>query len=85
MFVNNGRSGVGVRIFVVTCFAFQSLIKYTALAGGDCTQLISAVQMLTDLCREVENLMLLDRVQGYDGDVKDLGPVIRHVSIPKNI
>ncbi|KAJ8321036.1 hypothetical protein KUTeg_002623 [Tegillarca granosa] len=56
----------------------KSLIKYTALAGGDCTQLISAVQMLTDLCREVENLMFLDKVQGYDGNVKDLGPVIRH-------
>ncbi|XP_021352030.1 titin-like isoform X3 [Mizuhopecten yessoensis] len=58
----------------------KNLMKYTSQAGGDCSQLMSVVQMLDELCQEVDNIMLLDTVQGYDGNIHDLGPVIRHES-----
>ncbi|XP_069107585.1 twitchin-like isoform X2 [Argopecten irradians] len=58
----------------------KNLMKYTSQAGGDCSQLMSVVQMLDDLCQEVDNIMLLDSVQGYQGNIHELGPVIRHES-----
>ena len=58
---------------------FQTLIKLTAQGGGDCSGLMAAVQMLSEICRTMEDIVLLDRIEGYQGDVKELGPVLKHV------
>nr|XP_022325334.1 titin-like isoform X5 [Crassostrea virginica] len=44
----------------------KNLIKFTKAGGGDCTQLMKAVSMLSDICREVESIMLLDNMEGWD-------------------
>ncbi|KAK3083319.1 hypothetical protein FSP39_019350 [Pinctada imbricata] len=59
----------------------KNLIKYTVASGGDCTELIAAVQMLTDICRQVDQIMLLQNLQGYHGDTEKLGPILRHEKV----
>ena len=45
---------------------------------------MAAVQMLSEICRTMEDIVLLDRIEGYQGDVKELGPVLKHVSFESN-
>lgn len=61
-------------------FLFQNLIKFTKAGGGDCTELMRAVSMLSDICREVENIMLLDNMQGWENR-EPANSVILHVSL----
>ncbi|XP_062595919.1 titin-like isoform X3 [Saccostrea cucullata] len=44
----------------------KNLIKFTKAGGGDCVELLKAVSMLSDICREVENIMLLDNMEGWE-------------------
>lgn len=60
-------------------YLFQNLIKFTRAGGGDCTQLMEAVSMLSDICREVESIMLLDNMQGWENP-EPSNSVISHVS-----
>ncbi|CAG2254198.1 unnamed protein product [Mytilus edulis] len=59
----------------------KTLIKLTAQSGGDCSGLMAAVQMLTEICRTMEDIVLLDKIEGYQGDVKQLGPVLKHEDV----
>lgn len=58
---------------------FQDFLRYTARAGEDCTDLQNAIEMLTGICRQVQQLNILGRVQGLDGNVLEMGPVLRNV------
>jgi len=46
--------------------------------------LIAAVHILSEICNTKEDIVLLGRIEGYQGDVKELVPVLKHVSIESN-
>ncbi len=60
----------------------RDCVKYSTKAGESCTQLEEAVKMLMDLRKQIDDLELLERIQGYSGQLSDLGSILRHVRMP---
>ena len=40
--------------------------------------------MLINLKKQADDSLLLGRIEGYPGDLTDLGPILRHVSDPQS-
>ncbi len=58
----------------------RDCVKYSTKASENCSQLEEAVKMLMDLKKQIDDLELIERIQGYPGQLNDLGPILRHVS-----
>jgi hypothetical protein len=59
----------------------KDLLKYTAKAHQDITKLELAIEMMMELKKQADDLATLDQIRGYIGDLSELGPVYRHVSM----
>ena len=57
----------------------KDLLKYTAKAKQDVTKLELAIEMMMELKKQADDLVTLDQIRGYDGDLSALGPIYRHV------
>jgi len=58
----------------------KDFLRYTAKATQSTTKLERAIEMLLDLRKQADDQSSLDHIVGYIGDLKELGPVYRHVN-----
>ena len=58
----------------------RDFVKYTAQAKQDYSRLEEAIQMLLELKKQANDELTLSRIEGYPGDLADLGAIFRHVS-----
>ncbi|XP_013419361.1 titin-like [Lingula anatina] len=56
----------------------KDFIRYTARAGADCSKLEEAHDMLGAILKQADDKYHRDQIEGYPGDLADLGNMVRH-------
>lgn len=71
------------RLFVfIACSLPLTMVAWdrcSRQAGSDVSRAQQAVEMLLDLKRHAHDASLIQRIDGYAGDLSSLGPVLRNV------